>query len=190
VSQSQRNIAWTASAVPKIATPLAFDQRHKFSWNLDYRLAKGEGPAWHGNKLLENAGINVLLNAGSGVPYTPTTVYNEVTLANVASQPIGPINSRYGPWTVQLDLKANKEIDLGGQNLDVYVWVLNVFDRDNIRTVYTGTGSAESTNFLNTPEGQAAYGTADEQQRYSLAERNPTLHDFGRLVRFGAKVSF
>jgi outer membrane receptor protein involved in Fe transport len=190
VSQTQRNIAWTASEVPKIATPLAFDQRHKFAWNLDYRLAKGEGPSWHGNKLLENAGINVLLNAGSGVPYTPTTVYNEVTLANVASQPVGPINSRYGPWTVQLDLKANKAIDLGGQNLDVYVWVLNVFNRDNIRTVYTGTGSAESTNFLNTAEGQAAYGTADEQRRYTLAEMNPTLHDSGRLVRFGAKVTF
>jgi outer membrane receptor protein involved in Fe transport len=190
VSQSQRNIAWTASQVPKMATPLAFDQRHKFSWNLDYRFAKGEGPEWHGNRLLENAGLNVLLNAGSGFPYTPTTVYNEVTLANVASQPIGPINSRYGPWTVQMDLRANKGFTMAGQNLDVYVLVLNVFNRDNIRTVYTGSGSAETTNFLNTPEGQATYNTADSQRLFGLAERSPTLHDSGRLVRFGAKVSF
>jgi outer membrane receptor protein involved in Fe transport len=190
VSQSQRNIAWTASQVPKMETPLAFDQRHKFSWNLDYRYAKGEGPAWHGNRPLENAGLNVLLNAGSGFPYTPTTVYNEVTLANVASQPIGPINSRYGPWTVQMDLRANKDFTLGGQNLDLYVLVLNVFNRDNIRTVYTGSGSAETTNFLNTAEGQATYSTADSQRLYGLAERSPTLHDSGRLFQFGAKVSF
>jgi len=190
VSQTQRNIAWTADEVPKIASPLAFDQRHKFSWNLDYRFAKGEGPAWHGNRILENAGINVLLNAGSGYPYTPTRIYNEVTLASVAAQPIGPINSRYGPWTIGMDLKANKGLNLGGQNLDVYVWVLNVFNRDNVRTVYTGSGSAETTNFLNTQEGQDTYNTAAAQRRYRLAELSPTLHDNGRLVRFGAKVSF
>lgn len=190
VSQSQRNIAWTADQTPKMAAPLAFDQRHKLSANLDYRFAKGEGPAWHGNKLLENAGINVLMNAGSGTPYTPTTIYNEVTLANVASQPIGAINSRYGPWTITMDLKANKGIPLGGQNLDVYVWVLNVFNRDNIRTVYTGSGDANTDNFLNTSEGANTYDTPELQRLYSLAERSPTLHENGRLIRFGAKVSF
>ncbi len=190
VSQTQRNIAWTADEVPKLASPLAFDQRHKVSWNFDYRFSKDEGPLLGGHHLFENLGLNVLLNAGSGFPYTPTRVYNEVTLANVSTQPIGPINSRYGPWTVQMDLKANKGIDLAGQNLDLYVWVLNVFNRDNVRTVYSGTGTAETTNFLNTNEGQNTYDTADAQRRYRLAELSPTLHDVGRLVRFGAKVSF
>jgi outer membrane receptor protein involved in Fe transport len=190
VSQTQRNIAWTADEVPKIATPLAFDQRHKFSWNFDYRLRKGEGPALSGNRIFENAGINVLLNAGSGFPYTPTRVYNEVTLAAVSAQPIGPINSRYGPWTIQTDLKANKGFSLGAQTLDVYVWVLNLFNRDNVRTVYTGSGSAETTNFLNTEEGQNTYSTSEAQRRFTLAERSPTLHESGRLVRFGAKLSF
>jgi outer membrane receptor protein involved in Fe transport len=190
VSQTQRNIAWTADQVPKIATPLAFDQRHKFSWNLDYRFAKGEGPGWHGNHLLENAGLNVLVNAGSGYPYTPTRIYNEVTLASVAAQPIGPINSRYGPWTIQMDLKANKDVNVAGQSLDFYVLVLNVFNRDNVRTVYSGTGSAETTDFLDTPEGQSTYSTADAQRQFRLAEQSPTLHDIGRLIRFGAKLSF
>jgi outer membrane receptor protein involved in Fe transport len=190
VSQTQRNIAWTADEVPKMATPLAFDQRHKFSWNLDYRFSKDEGPLVAGRHLFENSGFNVLLNAGSGFPYTPTRIYNEVTLASVSTQPIGPINSRYGPWTVQMDLKANKGINLAGQNLDIYVWVLNVFNRDNVRTVYSSSGTAETTNFLNTNEGQNTYNTADAQRRYRLAELSPTLHDIGRLVRFGAKVNF
>jgi outer membrane receptor protein involved in Fe transport len=190
VSQSQRNIAWTADEVPKMATPLAFDQRHKFSWNLDYRFGKGEGPQVGHNRLFENSGVNFLLNAGSGFPYTPTRIYNEVTLASVAAQPIGELNSRYGPWTLQMDMKASKGFNFGGQNLDVYVWVLNLFNRDNVRTVYTGTGSAGTTNFLNTDEGQATYDTPEAQQRYRLAELSPTLHDSGRLVRFGAKVSF
>lgn len=190
VSQTQRNIAWTASETPKIATPLAFDQRHKFAANFDYRFGKGEGPVWSGKRLLENAGISVLVNAGSGFPYTPTRVYNEVTLAAVAAQPIGPINSRYGPWTLTTDAKANKGFSLGGQTLDLYVWVLNLFNRDNVRTVYTGSGNAETTNFLNTEEGQNSFSDPEAQRRYGLAERNPNLHDSGRLVRFGAKLSF
>jgi hypothetical protein len=89
-----------------------------------------------------------------------------------------------------MDLKANKGLNVGGQNLEVYVWVLNVFNKDNVRTVYSGTGSAEGTNFLNTDEGLNTYNTAASQNRYRLAELSPTLHDVGRLVRFGAKVSF
>ena len=123
-------------------------------------------------------------------PYTPTRIYNEVTLAAVSAQPIGPINSRYGPWTVSADVKASKGLSIGAQTLDVYLWVLNVFDRDNVRTVYTGTGNAETTNFLSTEEGQNTYSTSNAQRRYTLAELSPTLHENGRLVRFGAKISF
>ena len=44
VSNSQGNIAWTASQPPKMTSPLDFDQRHKLALNLDYSLGKGEGP--------------------------------------------------------------------------------------------------------------------------------------------------
>jgi outer membrane receptor protein involved in Fe transport len=197
VSQTQRNIAWTASETPKLTTPLSFDQRHKLSWNFDFRYEKGQGPLWGTTRFLENTGLNVLLNAASGTPYTPTTLYNEVTLAAVAAQPTGPLNSRYGPWTFQVDAKLNRQISLGRQSLDLYVWVFNLFNRDNVNTVYTGTGSAETTNFLNTPDGQAfldtnagTYGADGALERYRLAERSPGLHAVPRLVRFGARLSF
>jgi len=197
VSQTQRNIAWTASEPPKMSQPLAFDQRHKFAMNFDFRYDKGQGPAWGGTKFLENAGLNILLNAASGTPYTPTDVYNEVTLANVAAQPIGPINSRYGPWTFQIDAKLNKTVPLAGQNLEIYVWALNIFNRDNVTNVYTGSGSAATTNFISTPLGEAflaqnagTYGEDVAKERYRLAETDPTLHSIPRMVRFGARVNF
>ena len=192
VSQTQRNIAWTAAIPPKMSTPLAFDQRHKLSLGFDYRFGTGEGPIIGNSRLLENFGVNVLVNAASGTPYTPTYVYNEVTLAALSVQPIGEINSRYGPWTTSVDLKASKAFKLGQQNMDVYLWALNVFNTDNVSTVYTGTGSAETTNFLNTDEGRAFLeaGGPDAEQRYHLAERNPNLHLNPRLLRFGAKISF
>jgi outer membrane receptor protein involved in Fe transport len=114
VSNSQRNVAWTASQPPKMSAPLDFDQRHKLSINTDYRLGKGEGPKIGGKTWFENAGLNLLVNVGSGTPYTPVEVYDEVSLAAVATTPTGSLNSRYGPWTTTVDLKMNKGFGVAG----------------------------------------------------------------------------
>jgi outer membrane receptor protein involved in Fe transport len=197
LSQTQRNIAWYAKDTPKMSSPLAFDQRHKLSANMDFRYDKGQGPAWKGNRILENAGLSILANAASGTPYTPSKVYNEVTLGNVASEPSSPVNARYGPWTFQVDAKLNKTINIGRQNLNLYIWALNVFNQDNVYTVYTSSGSALTTNWLETQDGQAfieqnatKYGTDGAIERYQLAEQTPLFHGVPRMLRFGAKLSF
>ena len=192
VSQSQRNIAWVGTETPKQTVALDFDQRHKVSMNVDFRLGKDEGPKWGGMRWFENAGINALFNVASGTPFTPTKVYNEVTLAAVASEPSAPLNSRYGPWTVNLDLKASRGFSLSGFNLEAFVWGLNVFNNRNAIAVYTSTGSAVSTNWLNTDDGQTYLSnTGEEGQRlYDLATNNPNLYTNPRLVRFGLRTSF
>jgi outer membrane receptor protein involved in Fe transport len=192
VSNTQRNIAWTSAEPPKQTSPLDFDQRHKISANLDWRFARGEGPVWGGRHWLENFGLNVLLNAGSGTPYTPVEVYDEVTLAAVSTTPTGPINSRYGPWTTSMDLKMNKGFQIQNLNLDAFIWVLNVLDRKNALAVYESSGSAETTNWLNTNDGQdflARQGDAGRQV-YELAQASPDLYSNPRLVRFGLRVGF
>jgi outer membrane receptor protein involved in Fe transport len=192
ISQSQRTIAWTATETPKLASPLSFDQRHRFSFNFDYRLRAEEGPAWGGVRWLENSGLNVLVNAGSGTPYTPTKVFNEVTLGAVFPTPAGPINSRYGPWTVTVDLKAGKTVPIARQNMEFYVWVLNLFNQENSYAVYTGTGSSNTTNYLSTAAGQKflADNGPGAAERYHLAELNPDYFGNPRIVRFGARLSF
>ncbi len=192
ISQTQRTIAWVVAATPKLATPLGFDQRHKLSLNLDYRYGAGEGPAVGGNRWLENTGLNVLVNAASGTPYTPTKVYNAVTLAATFPTPTGEINSRYGPWTVSVDLKGGKTVNFGQQHVEFYVWVLNLFNHKNVTAVYTATGSAETTNYLNTAGGEKflADNGPDAARRYHLAELNPDYFGIPRLIRFGAKLSF
>ena len=193
VSNTQRNIAWVGTETPKQTAPLDFDQRHKVSLNLDWRLGKGEGPRWGALRILENTGINLLYNVASGTPYTPTKVYNEVTLAAVASEPSGPLNSRYGPWTNNLDVKASRGFHLGTLNMEGFVWALNVLDAKNPVNVYTSTGSPQSTNWLNTDDGQTFISnTASKngEQLYKLAENNPNLYTNPRLVRFGFRTSF
>jgi hypothetical protein len=195
VSNSQRNIAWTASDPPKQTSPLDFDQRHKISINLDYSLDKGEGPKVGKATWLGNTDISLLYNVGSGTPYTPTKIYDEVTLAAIQTSPIGPINSRYGPWTQSLDFKASKSFVLSGLNMNAYLWVLNALDAANAINVYTGTGTPFTTGYLNTSDGaQAQQNLAargiDASQAYALALQNQSLFSFPRTVRFGLRLGF
>jgi outer membrane receptor protein involved in Fe transport len=191
VSNTQRNIAWQATEAPKQTSPLDFDQRHKLSMNLDWRMGKGEGPGWGGVRLFENTGINVLYNVASGTPYTPTFIYDEVTLAAVAGVPSGPLNSRYGPWTNTLDLKASRGFNFTGLNFEAFAWVLNLFDAENAFQVYSSSGSASTTAWLNTEDGQTYLaGAAEAEQLYRFAENNPNLYSNPRLVRFGLRTSF
>ena len=195
VSNTQRNIAWTASQPPKMTSPLDFDQRHKLAINLDYSLGKGEGPVVAGYRLFENFGINLLYNVASGTPYTPTKIFNEVTLAAVATEPAGPINSRYGPWTSNLDFKASRGFGAAGLKLEAYVWVLNALDTRNPIIVYGSSGSATSTGWLDTEDGQTYLQAANEagkdgQLLYDLAQKNPNFYTNPRLVRFGLRTNF
>ena len=195
VSNSQGNIAWTASQPPKMTSPLDFDQRHKLALNLDYSLGKGEGPLVAGFRLFENVGVNLLYNVASGTPYTPTKVYNEVSLAALSTEPAGPINSRYGPWTSNLDAKATKGFNAAGLKFEAYVWVLNVLDTRNAVQVYGSSGSATSTGWLDTEDGQTYVQTAADAGRngqllYELAQNNPNLYTNPRLVRFGFRTNF
>lgn len=195
VSQSQRNIAWTASEPPRQTSALDYDQRHKLAVNLDYRLDKGEGPKLGRHTPFSNFGVNVLYNVASGTPFTPTNVYDEQTLAAVASQPEGPLNSRYGPWTQSFDMKATKSIPLAGLNMDAYVWLLNAFDTRNAIAVYSGTGSPYTSGYLQTPEGQAlaadlATKGIDANEAYRLALQGSNIFSTPRTIRFGVRMGF
>jgi len=113
----------------------------------------------------------------------------------VSSQPTGPINSRYGPWTQHLDFKAGKRFGWAGLDMNAYVWVLNVFDTQNAINVYTSTGSPFTTSYLNTTDGRAiaenlASRGLDAQQVYAAALQNQTLFSNPRLIRFGLRLGF
>ena len=106
--------------------------------------------------------------------------------------PSGPINEKYGPWTYQVDLKANKGFEFGRANVDFYVWVTNLFDRDNAGYVYQSTGSPESTGWLVTPEGEkwVADNGAQGLEWYNLAQQNPNNFGTPLMVRFGIRTDF
>jgi len=111
----------------------------------------------------------------------------------VSSQPSGPLNSRYGPWTSSLDLKMSKGFGFGGLDFEAFLWTLNAFNTRNPVTVYTSTGSPDATSWLQTEDGQTfLQSTADRngEALYQTAENNPNLYSSPRLVRFGLRANF
>lgn len=198
-ANTQRNVAWTVSNPPKNLSALDFDQRHKLTLVMDVRAGAKEGPKLGDFYLLENTGVNFTANAGSGFPYTPSRVFNEVTLGNASPFADEKINSKRGPWTFRIDMKANRVINFGGNQLDIYVWVLNLLDRDNVVDVYESSGLANSTTWLETDPGQSFIANNSAvtdvsgltgEQKYKIAQENPLNYDTPRQIRLGVRWLF
>jgi outer membrane receptor protein involved in Fe transport len=179
-------IAWQGGNNPTYVSPLDFDQRHTGSIQLDYRTgARSRLPLF---------GTNLLLRFGSGLPYTPSKPRTEIFGGQINYQPTAAFNSAYMPWSFQLDMKIDKSFRLGRYTLNVFVWILNALDRQNIDSVYPSTGLPNSDGYLNTPEGEkwlssVALGGSDFGQRiYTAALENPYNYNIPRQVRIGFRV--
>jgi hypothetical protein len=197
--ETQYNIVWQNMSSPRHSSPLEFDQRHKFSANVDVRTTSHEGPKFGDFYPLENAGINFVLIANSGTPYTPVIIWQEVSSAAGAPDPKAGINSVYSPWTYRLDFKANRTFYAGKIQWDLYLWVMNLFDRKNAVDVYESTGRPNTTGWLQSDEGVAfVENNAEATERSELSgkelwllkEGNPLNYDSPRQIRFGLRVNF
>lgn len=204
-ANSTTNIAWKKSkdAFPKMTSPLDYDQRHSIVGVFDYRTSKGEGPKLGDTYILENFGINAILQAASGLPYTPMKVYDPLTSASVDQNPTGSSNSVNLPWTFVIDMKAEKSFTFGEYKLVPFIWVKNLLNTENVTNVYEGTGEGDNTGYLQSPEGIIKSGdativdeatglTRGEQfaSRYDLLQQNPKNYSNPRMIMVGLRMSF
>jgi hypothetical protein len=73
--------------------------------------------------------------------------------------------------------------------------VINAFNTNNALAVYSGTGSAYTTGFLNTESGRSVAAALanegiDANQAYALATQNQNLFSVPRTIRFGVRTDF
>jgi len=194
-ANSQRNIAWTAANAPLQESPLDFDQRHTLVGNIDIRgLGNGKYP------ILNDFGVSAVFKYSSGTPYTPSIVYNEVSLASVSPRANAPVNSVYGPTSFVIDVKADKTFSFAGAKLNAYVWVQNLLDKTNAISVYESTGSPDNTAWQTTDAGQTFVngnstpdpnlGNLNGGQQYSLRSNDPTNFSNPRIILFGMNFFF
>jgi outer membrane receptor protein involved in Fe transport len=175
----QYKIAWQSGNYPTYVSPLDFDQRHTGSLNVDFRTQKKDR--------LPEAGLNLLLTFGSGRRYTPVQVASYV-FPPTSDTPVASLNSGTMPWTMQLDLKADKNFYAGPLKFNAYLWVKNLTDRKNVRDVHDGTGQADYDGWFDTAEGQTWQASeVNSQQLYNARMQNPLFYEAPRTVLLGVR---
>ena len=144
--------------------PLNWDERHKIMFNYNLDIPAGEGPVFLGRKMLDNWGINLLLQYGSGLPWTPTD-----SLATPNQTP----NCRRMPYTMTVDVKMYKGFKVGGSNLSFDLTIKNIFNKKNWLQVYTDTGYPDSRGYTG-----------------NIDRNNPSYFGPPRQILLGISISF
>jgi hypothetical protein len=181
--------------------PFDYDNRHQFLVRLDWRYGRGRaynGPRINGKNILENFGVNLVMNALSGRPYTKRDRAYAVTASAAASaQTLGQVNGARLPWQVNFDMRINKTFILdknGSKSLDVYFQILNLINTQNVLAVYPFTGSPEDDGFLSSQQGQSQTREQVSQQAfidlYNRRMNSPFNFSLPRRVRLGIAYNF
>jgi outer membrane receptor protein involved in Fe transport len=194
-AQSAYNIAWkNPTGFPKTTNPLDYDQRHSIIAMIDYRTEKGQGPIIGGSHIFENMGLNTIIQLGSGLPYTPTKIYDAVSIGkSVNQEPTGSINSANMPWTITIDMKLEKVFHVKNYQITPYIWVKNLLNAENVSGVYEGTGKADVTGYLGTEEALVRASDTEHPDflyRYELAQSNPKNYANPRMIYGGIRMAF
>lgn len=196
--------------------PTSRDVRHNIVLSLDYRY--GSGAAYNGpivgkkdRPILENAGINLIMNTSSGRPYSGQQNVTQAVALGVANRATldGQINGNRYPWIFNTDLRIDKtwmltlgkKTDASGDVIDqgkatrlqVYLWARNVFNTRNIVGLYRYTGLPDDDGWINSAEGQQTIDAQTNQQAYidlyRIKVQNPSNYTLPRLIRLGVVFS-
>ena len=178
--------------------PLSYDERHRISTVIDYRYASGKrynGPRIAGVPIFENAGLNMLITAVSGRPYTRT--FNPQPFGG--SGYLGSINGARLPWYFNIDLRLDKDFNIRNKAfVNVYFRVQNVLDIKNVLGVYSATGSPDDSGYLVSYIGQDRLNDIEATGRpvesfldmYAWRLLAPGFYSSPRRMYIGAVLSF
>lgn len=175
-----------APVLPVTEFPLAFDQRHTLSVNVDYRIRENEHPTLFGMRLPSSWGANMLFTYGSGMPYTKT---------DDDGLRVGALNEGRMPANYRVDLRLDKDFLLGKggkRRLRAFLEIDNLFDRRNVINVYSRTGLPDDYGYhyelTLDPEGPMT--AEDVNDLYRLLANDPQNYDAPRSFHWGLELMF
>lgn len=208
-SDGQTALNLIKAGQPNLRTtiPTNEDQRHAINLTIDYRFdGKASGVPYDGPQtpwvrmILENAGINLVINSGSGAPYSKRIV--PITQLGEAGSLIGSINGSRLPWSTSFSLRVDKDFLLTfgegekkrNTGLNVYLEVSNLFNAKNVISVYNATGNAEDDGYLTAPGNQTYIESRNDPDAYInyylMAVNNPGRYISPRRIWLGVQFSF
>ncbi len=176
--------------------PLNWDERHQIKVNVDYRFRDNDG-----GKVFENFGMNFQAIMVSGRPYTPRGGPKLYSITDTRTEQIdGTVNSSRKPWNFRTSLRLDKSFFFGDpevgkrKSLNVYLYVQNLLNFDNIQTVYAWSGAPDTDGYLQSQAGQTDLANERYPQSYSdmynIAVNNPANYGLPRRIRIGAAFNF
>lgn len=209
-SSSTTGVNLISSGQPNLRTaiPLDFDTRHQIQTTFDYRYDEGKlynGPRLFGKNILENTGLNVVMIANSGTPYTRSSYY--FAEAQGSGTPIlkGTVNGSRLPFQSRINIRLDRSFALhyGKKNgdderktaeLQIYCLVQNVLNQKNIIGVYRATGNPSDDGYLTAATSQSQIGNQVDPisfaDLYTVRANNPNNFARPRVIRIGAILNF
>lgn len=206
-SSFESGAAIVMSDKPNLRTtiPLDFDQRHNMAITVDYRYGGKvsgtpyNGPKIGGKSIFANTGINLVINSGSGSPYTKRNKPNNGVV-------VGSLNGSRKPWRTSINMRADRDIRIkladkkedGTKEkygyLNVYVEISNLLNTMNVINVYSYTGNADDDGFLNFADYQSQISTQNDVEAYrnyyAMYINSPYNYSLPRTIRLGVQFSF
>ena len=173
---------------PNQIAPLDFNQTHRGYLNVDYRFEDNDGGV-----IFENFGLNLLVGFNSGFNYTKTVGTSYVI-------PSEPFNSSVMPWNFQIDIKADKSFFFGPLLFNVYLVIINIFNIQNVISVFPPSGDPYDDGYLSSEEGRAIvdgytlhYGPEFGKLYQDLYKAS--IYDYGmygtpRQIRLGFRLNY
>ncbi len=144
--------------------PLEFDQRHTVNAYVTWQWGKQEGPRWLGLHWLEKMRASLIFQYGSGLAYSKGV--------RGATEPYEINNARLPEhWT--LDLKVDREMQVGRFRLQPYLEIYNLTNRKNVVNVDAYTGRPDFS-----------YGRTHEWAA------NPLNWDAPRIIYVGLELKY
>ncbi|MBC8479312.1 MAG: TonB-dependent receptor [FCB group bacterium] len=160
--------AYFQEEIPHQEYFLDFDQRHDISIDLNYNTPVNSGMEIFGWFPFSGVNTNILINAASGLPYTP---YVDPTFRV-------DVNSARKPWTYSVDLRMKKRVAVGRMSVTGFLEVINLTDHKNVLTVFSKTGKPFDSG------ESGSVGSSED------ANHNPAAVGPGRTIKFGTTLEF
>ena len=163
------------SREPLSESPLDIDLRHSLKASVQIVVPTTIKPRLFGIGIPNGWSLSLITLIESGRPFTPSRSYPNIT------QSLGEdiqTNSLRRPSIINFDIRFVKEFKMAGLNYSFIANVENVFDNENIVSVYSGTGRPDTQQ---NQSGIIKGGTP--------FDANPANWDFGRQIRLGIEIN-
>ena len=202
-SSAGSSLALINSGQPNLRAifPYSYDQRHQVQATVDFRYGEGKdynGLVIGGRKIFENTGVNFTANFASGQPYSAAKGATPLT-GELAPVLDGTPNGSRRPGQFRVALQLDRNFMLKFKNkktaaLNVYLLFNNLFNTQNILSVYRATGNPDDDGYLSDAQFQSIIASqideASFREFYALRMNNPFNYSLPRTIRLGVKLDF